>query len=399
MSDLEAPGLRVRPRRDGPAYYWVATAVSRKAAKYPTKTVRLHYATNEERAKRCQTLTAELKAWLDERGEGEAKRFNGTMASLVDCYQTDPDSPFHEVRQVTRGGYTHDLRIIKRTVGTTIIEDLTRADFARWYRNFKAPDKPDGHERIRRGHGLLTMVRIIMKFGAGMKYDGCRDAAAILADMRFETPAAREAEMTFAQASAIVDKALDLGLRSIALGQALQFDLGLRQADVIGIWESAADGQAGIVFRKNRWNSGVLWSDINANGTLRKKTSKTSTLGEWHLPSFSLVSRVLAGFPAEERVGPMVIDEATGRPYQRHRYSRMWRLVATAAGVPASVWNRDSRAGAITEGSEAGAEANDLQTMATHADAATTRRYIRSTEGAISRVANLREEKRKRERK
>lgn len=59
------PGLAVRRRRDGSmTYYWVASAVSRHAAGYPHKTVRLHGSVERVQA-RALILTAELREWLE----------------------------------------------------------------------------------------------------------------------------------------------------------------------------------------------------------------------------------------------------------------------------------------------------------------------------------------------
>lgn len=41
--ELKAPGLKIRPRKDGTTvYYWVAKSSSPKAKEYPSKSVRVH---------------------------------------------------------------------------------------------------------------------------------------------------------------------------------------------------------------------------------------------------------------------------------------------------------------------------------------------------------------------
>lgn len=87
--------------------------------------------------------------------------------------------------------------------------------------------------------------------------------------------------------------------------------------------------------------------------------------------------------------------ETTGMPYLSLVFSRNWRKVADKAGVPKEVWNRDSRAGAISEGDEAGAAVTDLQRMAGHTTAKMTGRYIRGAAVVTSqKVARLRAERR-----
>ena len=67
-----------------------------------------------------------------------------------------------------------------------------------------------------------------------------------------------------------------------------------------------------------------------------------------------------------------------------------WRTVARAAGIPDDVLNRDSRAGGVTEGSDAGADLEHLRHHASHSSSATTARYSRKTLTKTRAVARLR---------
>lgn len=394
--DDDAPGLKVRQRKGGDAFYWVAGAVTRKAGGYPVKTVRLHYANHEERAARCRVLTAELRQWL----AGQGKRstvFTGSLHSLITCYQQDEDSPYRDVKWNTREHYDDSLSILDRAVGKRRIADLTRKDFARWHKNFKAPAEPGGPERLRRAYNAMKVLRIILSYGLSMRYAGCTTARAILHEMKFELPERRESAPTYAQALAIIDHALEIGRPSIALAQALQFELSLRQKDVIGEWVDAEGGKSGIVNLGKRWTGGITWSALSGN-VLRKKTTKTAATGEWDVSRHDLLVKALAAFePIGERVGPMIVSERHGLPYSYREFYRDWRAIADAAGVPKDIWNMDSRAGALTEGADAGAVDGDLQKAATHASVKTTNRYIRRTLAATTRVADLRAERRARE--
>lgn len=390
----DAPGLKKRPRKDGSAaFYWMAERVSRAAKGYPKGIVRLH-GSPDEIAARCRVLTAELREWLA--GVSRSPSYDGTIGSLIACYQTDEDSPYRAVKANTQAHYDDTLALIGRSVSRMKIAPLTRKDFARWHKEWSAPAAEGEARRLRRGHNCMKLLRIVLNFGAAMRFAGCADAAAVLHQMRFELPAAREVHLSYAQARAIIDHALANGRPSLALAQALQFELSLRQKDVIGEW-LPADGDGGIVHEGRRWTGGLAWTDISG-GVLRKRTTKTGALGEWEVGRYELLRMVLARFePLAGRFGPMVVSERTGRPYGYREFYRAWREAAEAVGVPAGVWNMDSRAGGITEGSEAAADTGDLQRHATHADAKTTGRYIRRTLGATNRVADLRAERRKRE--
>jgi hypothetical protein len=103
------------------------------------------------------------------------------------------------------------------------------------------------------------------------------------------------------------------------------------------------------------------------------------------------ISRSL--FPAS---GPIIINDVTGLPWSGNEYRRKWRLVANHVGVPKEVRNQDTRAGAITEATEAGANIEHVRHAATHTDIAQTQHYARGGAAKIATVQDKRLEHRKR---
>jgi integrase len=108
------------------------------------------------------------------------------------------------------------------------------------------------------------------------------------------------------------------------------------------------------------------------------------------LKLYPLVVAELDRLAAVPRVGPVIIDSKTGEPFKYRVYARRWREIARAAGIPDDVWNRDSRAGGVTEGGDAGADIEDLRQHAGHANIRMTQRYDRQTLVKTSRVAQAR---------
>lgn len=389
--ELKAPGLKTRKRADGSvAYYWVASAISRDTAAYPTKTVRIHGDESEVRH-RCLVLTAELKEWLSQQGRQQSKRYDGTLRSLIRLYQTTPESPYNRVKANTRAMYDESLRLLEKSVGARRLGKLTGLDFVRWYNNFKTPVAPGKPERQRRAYKAMQLLRIVIKFGMVMNIADCFRLATILTSMAFTAPAARTKSITYDQTLAICERAVEKGLLSIAIAQALQFDLTLRQIDVIGRWEKVDNSvTSGIQDRGQRWVDGLLWSHIDADGVLSKPTSKTGQTAEHDTRAYPMLGHLLGMVPPEERVGPIVKSEMTGLPYRYRYFYKIWRKVATEAGVPKDVWNRDSRAGGVTEGSDAGADIEHLRHHANHKNIQTTTRYNRKTLEKTRHVAELR---------
>jgi hypothetical protein len=77
------------------------------------------------------------------------------------------------------------------------------------------------------------------------------------------------------QADAIRAHAHEIGWHSIALAQAFQFELLLRQKDVIGEWVPMSEpGVALETWKGQKWLRGLIWSEIDDNLVLRHVTSK-----------------------------------------------------------------------------------------------------------------------------
>jgi hypothetical protein len=251
---------------------------------------------------------------------------------------------------------------------------------------------PPNPERPRRAYQCMQILRIVVGFGVVSNIDECFRLKHVLEEMRFQVPKARTESITFHQVQAICDVAIRKGLVSIAVAQALQFELTLRQVDVIGIWEKTDDIRAGgIIDRGQRWRDGLLWAHLDSAGILKKVTTKVDdVIAEHDTMQYPFLRKMLDLVPAEKRIGPMIKSEATGLPYRRRHFADVWRECAEAAGVPKSVWNRDSRAGGVTEGSDAGADLEHLRHHANHKNSQTTQRYNRTTLEKTRQVAKLR---------
>ncbi len=130
------------------------------------------------------------------------------------------------------------------------------------------------------------------------------------------------------------------------------------------------------------------------------KTEKT-TAKRTHidLKLCPMVVDELALIPPESRTGPLIINENTGFPYGEVAFQRAWRMVRDRAGLSPKLWNRDIRAGGITEGGEAGASSDDRAKLAGHSSRNMTRSvYDRDVLAGSNRVAMARAAFRERQR-
>lgn len=409
---LNAPGLSWRPRSNGYVAYWVARPDLVKKRGYSLKSVRLWPPSNSLRVEpqadewlaigsNCVRLQGEMLEWANAGPANWDPRslFDDTLASLIQVYQKDPDSPFRNLRQRTAQGYVSQMTTLIATVGTARISGLTFRDFKRWHENFCKPAKDGGPVRRARGHGLMTMVRIALAFGKLLRLPGCKEASETIGAMEFAVPKRREEFMTAAWDTAVRQKANEMGYHSIALAQALMYGLGIRQKDALGEWvRDSEPGIAEVAYHGEKWLFGMSWQ--NASGLVITHRLSKSIRGRdgildlnagkvksFDLRLYPMVMEELAR--VHDRTGPLVKEERTGRPWKQKTFAATWRRIARAAGVPDNVQNRDSRAGAATEIERVAGLENTRKAMG-HSKQETSRIYTRDEDTATASAAILR---------
>ena len=125
-------------------------------------------------------------------------------------------------------------------------------------------------------------------------------------------------------------------------------------------------GQAGDVIIGDKYWRGMTMEMIRIEDTLVVKTSKTGKPVVHALASCQLVVECLEKIGKSATDGP-VARQADGSPWRdRQSFSKAWREIARAAGIPENVWNMDNRASGITEASEAGVPDDDIIKQSGH---------------------------------
>lgn len=404
MTDNHAPGLEWRPRKGGRVPVWVAPAEARKQG-YSPPTVRLSaepYAaepTSTEMlalASTCRRLSAEAKEWLSGLHNPPKAKYDGSLRSLINLYQVHDVGPFQGITAETRRSYVYNLGVLSKRIGARRVDRITGEDLLRWHRDFTKPRVPGGKPRVRFAHALMTMLRIVLKFGKVLNISDAKALRSVMEDMEFATAPQRDAFITPEQVVAVREAAHKRGLPSVALATAIMFEAVLRQKDVIGEWvlDDSAEQTGAPVDRGRVWRTGLLWGEHVDPRTLvlDKPTSKSRgrRRAEHDLATMPMVVEELVHVPAMRRIGPMIVCETTGRPWRARHFREIWRECARAAGVPDAVWCMDARAGGITEGSGSGADLAHVSKTATHTNLATTSRYNRDALSKSRAVAQLR---------
>lgn len=404
----DAPGLAWRPRKNAWAAVWLARQdIAKRGFEPATHQILVLTAPPTEAQEMdiravCVRLQEEMYAF----GAPRPAIFGGRVRDLINIYETHPKSTYRTARPGTRKGYNSHIRKINSAIGGKLLADLGADEITDLYDAIRWPDgrdNPEGREHVSMAHGTLTQLRMMLTFGAVFEVEKarrdqvseCRRLRDILTMLKFENGKGRDEAMTLRQCEDIIAAA---ELPSIALAQAFQFDLRLRQRDAIGEW--VKDREPGItdVTRPGyKWLRGLRHEEISSTMLLEHKMSKSNKgkIIKADLNNHPMILAELAKIPPEKRFGPIVVCELTGRPWTQSNFRRHWREAAKKAGVPASVWNMDSRPGGITETIEAtNGNIEAARKQAGHSDIRTTQKYSRrqleSNSDTAARVLDFR---------
>jgi hypothetical protein len=281
-----------------------------------------------------------------------------TLDQLIELYRTDPDSSFCKLSYAVRIKHERLLARISREHGNVSLRNVRGRNLIAWHNGWL------GENKVAMAHSLISRLRVVFRFGATMLEDGeCERLANLMRDMRFEKRTARrEQAMSPEQAKAIRVKAHSwFGWPSIALAQALQFELLLSQKDVIGEWVPiAANGTSGIGWERQKgkkkvmekWLPGLSWEYIDENLVLRYAVGKMRRPVEFDLRAARMVMEELALLSQTPMLkltrshlplsGPMITNEINALPWYTAEFRRKWRKVANHVGIPKHIANRDS---------------------------------------------------------
>jgi hypothetical protein len=319
------------------------------------------------------------------------------ISELIRSYRTDPDSPYHRLRYCTRNYYDSLCKRLEKDGGQNKLSSITARNLRRWHAEIEATGK------VAMAHSLVAMMRILFGFGATILENAdCARLSAIMSNMRFKMPKARSSILTAEHVIAIRAEAHRMNRRSTALAQAFQFDLTLRQRDVLGEYVPETEpGESDTFDMDMKWLRGIRWEEIDENFIITHVTSKRQKEIVVDLKLADMVQQeLLLWFGAIDRnrmpsSGPIIVSEMSGLPWRAVEYRRTWRKIADACGIPKTIKSMDTRAGAITEALKAGASLESVRKSATHSDIGMTQKYSRGDEEAIADVMKLRAANRK----
>lgn len=340
------------------------------------------------RAARCRELTRDMLQWYE--SLDVPKRDPRTWDYMIMRYQTDAFSPMQDVKGNTKEGYKSQIQRLQPVIGHMKVGDMTYEQIKR----IEQAMKQKGHSLYSINLFFSTMRRIA-RYGTALALPDAAQVSAVLAECRFPKGAKRQVFPTREQIMAIVDAADKDGSHDFATGILLQFELTLRAVDVRGQWLKDT-GEGGIRRNGRIWQDGLEWSmfapDLSSFAKVISKTRKSypdaMTFDLADLPDLRDRLRTMA--QRAGKVGPVVRTKRDpSMPYTKEGWTIAWRRYREAAGVPKEIKMMDTRAGAITEAKQLGANPFDIRDAAQHSNVETTDGYARGR--ASSKVVKLRQ--------
>ncbi len=400
---LYAPGLKRRPRVSGEALYWIPPAKDVKAGYRPKSLTLPDDASEIEIAALCRKYWAELQGWR----EPIKAPTRHTISWLIDRYLNDDESPFHDLRQISAQNYLDWCKVIRATVGERRLDPITMGgiqtpritgdDVRRWHRNWGKPLPvldDTGKPVLARGgvpamaastpsraRHVVVQLRILVKYAVTIGVPGAIEFRQVLRETEFPTTPAREKAPSFEQAMKLVKAALESDNRSIAIATLGQFEFTERRVSIIGAWENGV------------WRPGWIWQGISPDWIITYWQNKVGAVRrQYDLKSTPLLLDLLKATPEDQRIGPVVVCEATGIPWRKRHYATKFREVARAAGLPDDLWSMDMRAGGATEADTLpGVTIRDLQDAGGWRDPKMALRYTRERQRRAQNVVDMRQ--------
>jgi hypothetical protein len=277
-----------------------------------------------------------------------------TIAGLIRAYTTDTQSAHHKLSYAVRIDRDRYLKRIDRQYGDQSVSGITHRTLSSWHKRWAHGRK------FATGQAFVGQLRALFRYGfLHLEDDDCERLCGVLNNMRFAVTKPRDARFSSTHADAIRAGAHLSGLHSIALAQAFQFELLMSQKDVIGEWLPAtqAVGSVKVQWQGYVWVGGLCWEEIDENFVLRHPTTTREEVDLTKAPSvFQELGNLVREYDKSKPMmrsyfpecGPIIIFEHTGLPWTGPAFRKKWRRIADIVGVPPSIKNMDSRAGAVT---------------------------------------------------
>jgi hypothetical protein len=150
----------------------------------------------------CRRLQDEMLVF-GRGGLPSINQFDGSLGSLIKCYQTDPDSTYHKLRYRVRLDADGLLKRLIKDHGHEDLGDIKGRTVLAWYKEWTG-----GGVKIAMGSAFVGKLRTLFTFGRSiLEIEECRRLGEVMHDLKFEGTRPRKVRITAQQADAVRYKA------------------------------------------------------------------------------------------------------------------------------------------------------------------------------------------------
>jgi hypothetical protein len=176
-----------------------------------------------------------------------------TISALISSFRTDQHSRYGRLSYKMRTDRDRYLTRIERDYGHCLLETIDSRTLTTWYKRWTEGGK------LAVGKAFIGQLRALFSHGLFWLEDSeSQRLYAVLDRKRFQPIQPRKISMTSGHARAIRAKAKEVGLYSVALAQAFQYELMMRQKDVIGDWAPKAETKQRYISRVAAWSGPMV---------------------------------------------------------------------------------------------------------------------------------------------
>lgn len=271
-------------------------------------------------------LNVQLEKWR--KGYITHKSPEGSIGELIAQYRKS--AKFRKLGPNTQKLYIHYLEVLRKEVGEFQVKDFGRKEAMFLYEEMAT-------NHARGASQFVQVSRVLFEYG--IKIESADKNPFMKMDIPKDAPRQTIIPVEFIESAKA--KAIELGLRSVAVAIQLGYDTAQRPGDIRNLSRKDYDGQ---------------W--------LRIKQAKTNARVD--IPVFRLpVLKAMLDAQAHDSV-LILHEERTGQPYTKDMLCRRVREVYTACGIGKDMQFRDLRRTSVVRLAEAGCEIGEICSITGH---------------------------------
>ena len=197
-----------------------------------------------------------------------------TISALISSFRTDQNSRYWRLNYKVKVDRDRYLTRIDRDYGHCLLESIDSRTLTTWYKQWTEGGK------LAVGKAFVGQLRALFSHGGFFLEDSeSQRLYDVLDRKRFKPIQPRNVRMTSEQARAIRAKARECSWYSVALAQAFQYELLMRQKDVIGDWLPKAEAKQEVYLEHGGqvWTDGLRWEEIDDQFILRHPNHRART--------------------------------------------------------------------------------------------------------------------------